>query len=85
MPTQASYKQKAQNRYRISLVDTLIASENALTVHTRELSFACKVRLLSCAFSSRKFEVGGGAGRYVTTEVYKRDPSIMDIMNAEKM
>lgn len=75
MPTHASNRQNAQNRYRASELQTLIASASAAHVHTSELSFAWSVRE----------ESDDDGGRYVVMHVYRSEPSIMLTMNEEKM
>lgn len=78
MPTHASKAQNAQKRTCSLSVRVLRASANALTAQTRLLSLAWTVKDESCDPSFR-------GGVYEVMAVYKIEPSIMDIMNEEKM
>jgi len=79
MPTHASKAQNAQKRTCSLSERVLSASANALTAQTRLLSLACRVRedSLCCP--------GEGGGIYDVMAVYRSEPSIMEIMNEEKI
>lgn len=57
----------------------LSASANALTAQTRLLSLAWRVK------EDSLWDPGGGGGIYEVMALYKSEPSIMEIMNEEKM
>ena len=59
----------------------LVANERALTAQTRLLSFACNVRGESTTVVDGEEEEDDDE----TMVVYKRDPSIMEIMNEANM
>lgn len=79
MPTHASKAQNAQKRTCSLCERVLSASASALNAQTRLLSLAWSVKEDSLCDPTE------GGGIYEVTAVYRSDPSIMEIMNEEKM